>query len=288
MRAGLLVALLAAAPALAPAFAQAPPPSGSLYRDGQPAVMTPPPPVYRDRSGAFRSRYQALKSPTMMLLWNRRLTDEVQSEYVDRATVRSGTERVDLSTQYKSTTVTPNGVTQSTSPGRSYSAGSAVTDATSGRTRLREGQPGANLDAEDDAAVETAFTERLQAAGVNFVDRSIAMRTAGAKTNVSGDANIQSLETNALMARTAVLIEVRQIAASDSPIGTKFRIEVKNLKTAAVLASFTSNGVPTMARPGLVAGPGGFQRAAPQRPTPAMIGAELANELMERLSVTLR
>ena len=57
MRPALLLALFAAAPAVA----QAPPPSGSLYRDGQPAVLTPPPPVYRDRSGAFRSRYQALK-----------------------------------------------------------------------------------------------------------------------------------------------------------------------------------------------------------------------------------
>lgn len=283
MRPALLLALFAAAPAVA----QAPPPSGSLYRDGQPAVLTPPPPVYRDRSGAFRSRYQALKSPTMMLLWNRRLTDEVQSEYVDRATVRTGSEAVALGSS-RTTSVAGYGVAETRSNRAGYAAGNTTTDVTVGRTRLREGQPGANLDAEDDAAVETAFTERLQAAGVNFVDRSIAMRTAGAKGNVSGDANIQTLETNALMARTAVLIEVRQIAASDSPIGTKFRIEVKNLKTAAVLASFTSNGVPDMGRPGLVAGPGGFQRAAPQRPTPAMIGAELANEVMERLAATLR
>jgi hypothetical protein len=286
MRAALLLALVAA-PAFAPAFAQAPPPSGSLYRDGQPAVLTPPPVVRVDRSAAFRSRYQALKSPTMMLLWNRRLSDEVQSEYVDRGTITRSSEGVALGSS-NSTAVAGYGIAARSSNSAGYAAGTSTTDVTVGRTRLREVQPGANLDAEDDAAVETAFTERLQAAGVRFVDRSIAMRTAGAKTDVSGDANIQTLETKALMARTAVLIEVRQIVASDSPIGTKFRIEVKNLKTAAVLASFTSNGVPDMGRPGLVAGPGGFQRAAPQRPTPAMIGAQLANEVMERLASTLQ
>lgn len=271
----------------APAFAQAPPPSGSLYRDGQPAVLTPPPVIVRDRSGAFRSRYQALKSPTMMLLWNRRFSDEVQSEYVTRGTVTRSAEGVALGSS-NSTAVAGYGIAARSSNSAGYAAGTSTTDVTVGRTRLREEQPGANLDAEDDAAVETAFTERLQAAGVRFVDRSIAMRTKGARSDVSGDANIQTLETDALMARTSVLIEVRQIVASDSPIGTKFRIEVKNLKTAAVLASFTSNGVPDMPRPGLVAGPGGFQRAAPQRPTPAQIGAELANEVMERLASTLR
>ncbi len=278
-----LLILLSAAPAVA----QVPPPA-SLYRDGQPAVLTPPPVMVRDRGGAFRSRYQALKAPTMMLLWNRRFSDEVQSEYVDRATIRSGSEVVAVGAARSSTGISDYGTIERRASGAGYAASSSSTDITVGRTRLREAQPGANLDAEDDAAVETAFTERLQANGVRFVDRSIAMRTAKGAKNVGGDANIQALETDALMARTAVLIEVRQIAASDSPIGTKFRIEVKNLKTAAVLASFTSNGVPDLGRPALVAGAGGFVRAAPQRPSAAQIGAELANEVMERLGSTLR
>ena len=234
-------------------------------------MMAPPRPVYRDRGGGFRSRYKALKEPTMMLLWNRRFSDEVQSDYVDRTTVRSGSAAL---------------VTRT--PDATYGAGATEIDITSGRTRLREGQPGANLNAEDDAAVETAFMDSLQANGVRFVDRSVSMRTARGARSVGGDANIQSLETDALMARTSMLIEVSQISASDSPIGTKFRVTVKNLKTAAVLTSFTSNGVPDMGRPGLVAGPNGFERAQPRRPSAAAIGAELADEVMERLSGSLR
>ena len=245
-----------------------------LYRDGQPAVMTPPPPPPRPQdqaAGAFASRYRAVKSPPMMLLWNRVFSDEVQSEYVNRTRLNSSSEAVVLS-----------------SPGAAYAARQGSAEITSGRTRLREAQPGANLDAEDDAGVETAFSERLQSVGVRFVDRNMAMRTSKAARGLKGDANIQQVETDAIAGRSNYLIEVTQIPASDSPIGTKFRVSVKNIRTAAVLASFTSNGVPPQGRARLVAGPNGFQREAPRVPGPEQIGAELADQLMARLASTLR
>ncbi|WP_310497754.1 hypothetical protein [Sandarakinorhabdus sp.] len=262
-------AAIAQAPAYRPDTVPAP-----LYRDGQPMVLTPPPPAARPQdaaAAAFRSRYARMKSPSMMLLWNRAFSDEVQSEYVDRTRVSSSAEGVLLY-----------------APGAAYAARAGQAEITSGRTRLREGQPGAVLDAEDDAGVETGFTERLQSNGVRFVDRAMAMRTSRAARGLKGDANIQQVETDAVSGRSNYLIEVSQIPASDSPNGAKFRVTVKNIRTAGVLASFTSNGAPPMGRARLVPGVGGFQREAPRTPTSAMIGAELADQLMARLSVTLK
>ncbi len=265
MRAALL--LLVAAPAAAQPAPPTSAPQTTAPRPDQPGVMAPLLNAPRREGGDFGQAYRGRGSPPLLLLWNRRFSDAVQSDYALRASSRSSGETVTLD-----------------KPGARYTAESRGADNTLAATRLEEAQPAPVLSASDDARVESAFMARLRAAGVRFVDRAVAMRIAPGARDVAAGANVQALELAAIRARSRYLIEVRQLPAEQAPLGAAFRIEAKDLDTAAVLASFTTPGTPPQPRAPLVPGPTGFERAPPPpRPGPEQVGAQLAEELMQQL-----
>ena len=84
------------APTAAHAQARTEPPA-PVYRDGGPDVLTPPAagedPQAQNRrvSAAFRTWYARAKRPAMMMFWNRELTDEAVTQYVESQVSREET-----------------------------------------------------------------------------------------------------------------------------------------------------------------------------------------------------
>jgi hypothetical protein len=138
----------------------------------------------------------------------------------------------------------------------------------------------------DDFDVESSFQSAFMQEGVKLIDRTSIMRTGGAAKDVGATGNIQKLETEELLARTDIIIEVTQFpyAIGDEKM---FRIIVRDLKKAKILASFRTSGTPPKAPPRYVAGSSGFVLASERAPSAAAIGDQTAIDLMARLTGVL-
>ncbi len=270
IRPGLLAAaaaLFAAGPAGAQQYRDADVPS-PLMREGEPEVLAPPPrPVPQGVVAAsnFRAAYTRAKQPKMMVFWNKSFTDEVASNY-------RNTGRVDVDSAYVR--------------GPGYGASSTTMEYNTGRARERDAST-RQLAEVDDFAVEAAFTQALTANGAVLIDRSIAMRTSRSARGVGREPNVQEIEAAAATARADLLVEINQTPAN-TPSGAAFRVTVKDLRRARVLVNVLSRGVPPLGRAPLVAGPGGFVRAAPPPITPEGVGRQVASETMAALAGALR
>ena len=255
------------------------PPPGA-YRDG-PEVMRPappPPPPGQVAAGNFRAVYAKVGRPRMMVFWNRALSDEVSSNYRDNLHAET-TSHSDAS-----------GVVVGTPYG--YGAASEANsrsslDVSTGTQRVEQGRLNA-LDENVDFSVESAFSDTLAQNGAQLIDRSLAMRTGRGSRGAGSRPNMQQIETDAATARADLLIEVLQTPAPGTPTGAVFKVTVKDIKRARLLAAFTTAGNRPYRKPALVAGAGGFVRAAPQGTSPDGVGNEIANQTMAALARSLR
>lgn len=254
-----------------------PQPVGNLYRQGEPEVMARPPaprPAGTVEAEKFRSAYTRAGNPRIMIFWNREFGEDVSSTYNETFHAESQSDERTTSELY----VNGAAVTKSAR---------ASLDANVGSQRVPTARYNA-MDTNTNNAVESAFIEALTANGARLIDRNLAIRTAPGARNAGTSANMQALETDAALGRADILVEVLQNAAPGTPTGAMFKIVVKDLRAARVLASFTSAGnAPSGPRP-LVAGPGGFVRAAPLGTSPYGVGVELANQSMMAIAQSLR
>ncbi len=282
MRNLIAVGLLLAAPAAAAQYRDDPAgaPAGA-FRDG-PEVFAPPPvpiPAGVVAAGNFRAVYDRVGRPRMLVFWNRSFSDEVSSTYRDNLHAEaSASSAASGSTHYSR-----DGGNESAAQGSSHSS----LDVSVGAQRVEDGRFNP-LDENVDFAIEAAFSQTLAGNGAQLIDRSLAMRTARGARGAGSRPNMQAIETEAATSRADLLIEVLQTSASGTPTGAVFKVTVKDIKRARLLATFTTAGERPYRKPKLVAEAGGFVRASAEGTSPDGVGRELANRTMAALAGSLR
>ena len=285
MRTLIAVGLLLTASAAAAQYRDDPAgaPAGA-FRDG-PEVLAPPPvpiPAGVVAAGNFRAVYDRVGRPRMLVFWNRSFSDEVSSTYRDNLHAEASASSA--ASGSSSTRSGWNGTDSKTSAqGSSHSS----LDVSVGAQRVEDGRFNP-LDENVDFAVEAAFSQTLAGNGAQLIDRSLAMRTARGARGAGSRPNMQAIETEAATSRADLLIEVLQTSASGTPTGAVFKVTVKDIKRARLLATFTTAGERPYRKPKLVAEAGGFVRASAEGTSPDGVGRELANRTMAALAGSLR
>jgi hypothetical protein len=245
--------------------------AAAQYRDGMPGVNAAPPPANPDvgnhaTSASFSAWYAKAGRPSMLLFWNRELTDDATTEYESRVTTSTGAAVASVS---------GGGVT--------YAEGALVSETTAGQRRLTETQY-SNLGGAYSQALESAYLGALLNAGVKVIDREAMMRTVSRREDRENRLDKQWLETLALEQGIKYLIEVLPNASPRSPTGMSFTIKVTHLPTSTVKAQFVTSGDPPVGPTRIMAGPNGLERRAPEgRRTDELVGAQLAFDTMNRL-----
>jgi hypothetical protein len=226
-------------------------------------IAAPPPrPAYSaSPSASFSAAYRRAGSPRVIVFWNREFSDEVASRYTD--VVRGHSE-------------SRSGV----SGGESYRTDDLAVSA--GTERGDDSRRESDFTERADWKLESAFLSGLAGNGVALVDRNTVMRKAGRGAALMP--NQQSIETDALVGFADILIEVLQTSDDAAPLGTSFRISVKRIRDGRLISQFVSDGQVPMGRRPFVAGPNGYERAAPVPPSPSMVARKLADETLGALA----
>ena len=258
-------------------------PAAAQYRDGTPPVLTPAPKHDPQAAMAddttFRAAYAKAGSPRITVFWNRQLTDATSTQYdqVQQAMVQTAATRV--------TEVSPSGravgtVQQSAAVATVREGERALPDAGAERSLLSE---------RSEWPIASAFSSRLQRAGVNLVDRTMALRSQAAGTSADDRRDVQAMEIKALQGKSELLAEVLQTTDARSPFGVIFRVDIKDVKTGALMASVVSDGKPPAKGPGrYVAGRNGFVRETAPEPTLTDIGDVVAHATLQALAARWR
>lgn len=255
------------------------------FREGDAEVLRPlppPPSAGQAAAGNFRAAYARARQPRILVFWNRAFSDEVSSTYRQSLRAEAGTD-VSSSARVEHQAGWGGSLTTADTRGSSRSTLDASVGAER-EERLRDNP----LDESDDFAVEAAFSATLATNGAQLIDRSLAMRTSRGARGAGSQPNMQAIETEAATGRANLLIEVLQAPAPGTAVGVVFKVTVKDIRGARLLAAFTSTGRAPPVRARLVAGPGGFVRAAPPVQGPDGVGRELANQTMAAMARALR
>jgi hypothetical protein len=235
------------------------------YRDGQPAVATPPPAPADDtaeRAAAkLRSALGHSGNPRFVLMWNRQLSDALTTEY-------ESVGHVSQSAQASSRSV------------------SIETDVRTSTRAVRE-QESSALAEDDDWQVRGDFESWLLDGGMNLVDRTTALRQAGIKID-SKQPNAQQIEMEAINKHADYILEVLSTPAS-GPADARFRIRITEVKSGRTVVGFSSTGAgPERTTSAYVATDSGFRRVT-ETQTSAIgdVGVNVAIEVAQRLSRAL-
>lgn len=229
-------------------------------REGQPAVQSPAPPPVDPRAGIrsrFRAAYLRAKSPRIVIFWNREFTDEVGTSYdIVQQQESSGKVRRH---NYSSSSETRLGIRSNTET-RRYSANDEI----------------------GDFDTEQGFAGTLSREGVRLIDRTAIMRTTGVVKGADEGSNIQGLETEAILAKADIIVEVSQLGAHGDAI--EYKVVARDLRQSRILTAFRTDGRPPAQAPRYVAGDHGFELAAPEGVSDARTGSQIATEFMSRVS----
>jgi len=250
-------------------------PACAQYRIGQPEVLAPPAQMPAPTARyAFAAAYARAGKPPIAVLWDRALTDTLSSNY-------------DLVAQSSSASATEAGAGISRDGHHLHSSSSEIHSSVS-RLGTREVAPARAervLSEDEDWTLEAAFVSRLREAGARLVDRNVAMRTTAAAGTPASRSDRQTIETRALSGKAKLLLEVQQTLDPHTPFGVRFRIQIKDLSSGAILAMVAGDGSPPPRGPGrFVAGPQGFEREAVPGPTIEDAGTQLAEQTLSALA----
>jgi hypothetical protein len=247
----------------------------------------PPAPKREDIAPLFAQAYRESGSPRIVLMWNRELGDKSQSTIVDKETTRetgsSSSNGLDKTTQGPTGSATMKDASNSFDRTKSVSS-SRAPEAEAARTNA--------LSERNAAMLQRVFVDEMNRGGVQFVDRALAIRlTAATQHRTGGDPKL--IETDALLARADLLIEVLMIEDKDAPCGYGFDVRAKDFKRGVEIASVYSRAMPPPApvQPGnWVAGASDYvfktPTAAAASPNAAQVGSALARDVMFTLGST--
>jgi hypothetical protein len=259
---------------------------GGPYRDGQPMVMTPPPPPADPAIGAsarFRAAYARAGRPRIVIFWNREFTDDVATKHESYTNLHS---RTDVSGQSSSSTNVGYGYADTASQGSASSETNA--SIRSGVDNMTDNRRDSSFSEAEDFDAEASFTSQLQGAGANLIDRTSIMRTTGLAKRAGETSNIQGIETSAILGKADIVLEVVQLADSRKASGVSFRVIARNVRSGKVVATLSTSARPPVGRMPFVAGSDGrLVRAVAPEPGPQQIGRQLAVETMSALSVRM-
>lgn len=226
----------------------------------EPAPAGPP---AADPTPHFAQAYARAGRPRILLLWNRELDDATQERSVERLVIRdSGQGAAGRTDSFQRETV--------------VTAGRQVLKSAPRRTALTEAQA---------TMVQRAFTDAMGRGGVQFVDRTLALRTTAATRHRSGG-DAQLIETDALLAQSDLVMEVLLVADDQAPLGYAFDVRVKQVRSGAEALSLYVRAAPPVPPVGAgrwVAGREGYEFQPPPLappPTPQEVGVALAAEVM--------
>jgi hypothetical protein len=255
------------------------------YRQGQPAVLSPDPslPVpaeslpWRDLSTLLAKR----RLCRVVLLWESRLSDDINTSYDHVVSEQSQSHANALAA----------GQLYRTHRGASKILGVGA-DADSSSTRHEYSQA-ANApvpvdESVDTQIVRTTFMRELHSGGVQFVDRGLTTRLAGANAQ-NVDPNRQAFEIAGLTRYADLLLEVNSQPDTGGQFGVAFHVVVRDLHAGKIMVDFITNAnVPIEQPRGYVAGNGGFERAQPRQPNTTEMVHQLAVETGQHLVGALR
>ena len=220
----------------------------SAYRKDQQPVLTPPqhvvvqpqaaiwvePPLFSQAQ--FSMAYAKAGKPTMVVLWNRELTDMLEQSSTSYIAVDSSFNR------------------QSSAGSVS---GSANTTISAGQQRTQEIQQREIPIERINLQLRASFLQTLSASGVRLVDRNLVMRktatadkAAAAKaSNKSKDKTTaaldnQTVEMDAFAKHAKLLMEVLNTPDPASPSGWSTYVSIKNLTDGVILMEGYSSGKP--------------------------------------------
>jgi len=249
------------------------PAGAQQYREGMPAVMTPAPKAEApalDEGGIardFRAAYQRHSSPRIAVFWNRAFTDQL-SQWI-------GSQRVVVASQ--------GSVAGGYGGNRLALKGSEQSALyTESRQPDNPRQQMAELPA---AEFETGFMEPFIAAGAKVVDRAATMRLARHKERgelgTDQVADPINVETAALVGYADVLAEILMIHSPDAPLGVKFRVNLKDVKTGQIIQTIlTAAKPPKSGKREWEATPQGYAEKPEAPAEPGKVGRRLAFETM--------
>jgi hypothetical protein len=220
------------------------------YRKNQPMVLTPAPRVVVAAPMAipeaplfsqaqFSLAYAKAGKPTMVVLWNRELTDMLEQTSRPSVSIDSSYNR-----QY--------------SPGQV--SGQANTTISAGPIRTQEMQQRDNPEERINLQLRSSFLQTLSAAGVRLVDRNLVMRKtatadkaaaakAAAKDKSKDKAgpsplDNQTVEMEAFGKHAKMLMEVLNTPDRASPSGWSTYVSIKSLADGVILMEGYSSGKP--------------------------------------------
>lgn len=252
------------------------------YRDDAEPVMAAPASVPQDdrpEIEGFARRYKAHHSPRIVLFWNRELSDKVQQHKVQTET----TESADRYGETETTDTTHSGTGQNQLrelDGFRKNFTVKKTEETVEDDNHRQG-----LNEKTEFILRRAVMDKLGAAGVRFIDRSLMIRTTAAR---QGSDNAQAAETHGVLSQADWIMEVLIVPDPQAPLGVGFRVALKNPRTSTLLSEFYSTGRPVIRQNRrFVAVHGGFEREPPRKANLDDIADALANEILHKFQQTL-
>jgi hypothetical protein len=256
----------------------------ALYRPDTPAVLQPAEAdLFRHRDEIVREfarAYGAQGRPRVALFWNRLYDDRV-SEWTSGVRVTES-ERTRLNGSISGERSNGSGAAGSI-------AGSLGADLSRDRSMQAEWrapqQARWSLDEALALELEAGFTALLTEAAVAVLDRAAIMRLQD-RAQRSATADAQRLETDALLGRADLLIELVMAPHPSAPLGASFKVTVKEVRTGRIVTSRTGDGHAALQASGQrwEVGDDGFVRASGQRETAWLVGEELALDLMAALA----
>ena len=235
------------------------------YRTGLPPVMAPMGSQGPSDDGTvdrFRQAYAARKSPRIIVFWNRELDDHASST----GNVETRIERRDI------------GVGVAVPGAIVWGQDRDVTI----RSRVAEPETARRPDFAELSkwAFEASFSQAFSEAGVNFIDRSLAIRTTDHASKKSGGADQARGEMAGVAGTADLLMEVLATRDPRSPVDTAFKVTVKQISSGRVLANVVTLALPPeRTSTGYAATKHGFVPVT-QPVTVDLVGRRLAVETM--------
>ena len=199
------------------------------YRTGLPPVMAPTgnqAPIDDGTVERFRQAYVARKSPRIMAFWNRELDDRASSA----GNVETRLEQRDIGVGVAAPGVIVWGRDR---------------DLTL-RSRVNEPETARRPDFAEPSkwAFEAAFSQAFSEAGVDFIDRSMAIRSTDHASKSTNAPDQARGEMAGVAGMADLLMEVLATRDPGSPVGTAFKVTVKQISSGRVLANIVTLALP--------------------------------------------
>lgn len=138
----------------------------------------------------------------------------------------------------------------------------------------------------DRVRLESAFGAELGRAQVHVLDRVMGIRSTHSERDRNGE-DSKLIESDAVVGKADVLLEVILIRDFTAPLGTGFKVSATNVHTADKVTEFYTVAMPILPVPSAryVPTDSGFVRWQPPAPIPTVeeVGAKLADEVMGML-----